>query len=110
VQEGERLAVSVLPILGKPATAIEPCESALDDPTLGQDDEPICLIGPPDDFDAQVRANAREGSREYGSLIRGVGKQRSQERVHSKQRRHDENTAVAILNIGRVNDGVEQEA
>jgi hypothetical protein len=110
VQERERLAIAVLPILGKPAAAIEPRESALDDPALWQDDKSVCLIGPPDDLDAQVRPNASDGSGEPCSLVSGIGEQRPQERIHSKQRRHDENAAVAILHIGRMNDGVEQQA
>ena len=110
MQERERLAIAILPILGKPAAAIEPSESALDDPAFWQDDKSVCLIGPPDDLDARVRANASDGGGEPRSLVGGVGEQRSQERVHSKQSRQDENAAVAILNIGRMNDGVEQKA
>jgi hypothetical protein len=29
---------------------------------------------------------------------------------HAEQCRHDENASIAILNVGRMNDGVEQEA
>jgi hypothetical protein len=34
-QEGERLAIEVLPIFGKPSAAVEPRNGALDDPALG---------------------------------------------------------------------------
>src|SRR5690349_2902125 len=44
-QEGERLAVEVLPILGQPAASAEPGKRALHDPSLGQDDKPLRLIG-----------------------------------------------------------------
>ena len=44
------------------------------------------------------------------SLISAVGEKLFQKRKHSKQGRHDENAAIVILNIGRMNDGVEQEA
>jgi hypothetical protein len=39
-QEGEALAVEVLPIFGEPSTAIEPGDGALDDPSFGQDANP----------------------------------------------------------------------
>jgi hypothetical protein len=109
VQECERLSIAILPVLGKPAAAIEPSEGALDDPPLWQHGESVGLIGSPDDLDAQVRAGTGDGGGEAWSLVGGVGEQRSQERVQSKQSRHDENAAVAILNIGGMNDGVEQE-
>jgi hypothetical protein len=33
-----------------------------------------------------------------------------QEREHPEQRRHDENATIAILHIGRMHDGVQQQA
>jgi len=33
-----------------------------------------------------------------------------QEREHAKQRRQDENAAITILDIGGMNDGVQQQA
>jgi hypothetical protein len=44
------------------------------------------------------------------SLISAVGEKFIQERKHPEQRRHDENATIAILDIGRMNDGVQQEA
>jgi hypothetical protein len=38
-----------------------------------------------------------------------VGEQRLQEGKHPEQGRHDEKTAIASLNVVRMNDGVEQE-
>ena len=52
----------------------------------------------------------RESLLELGSLIAGVGEQLLQERIHSKQRREQQDAAVAILDIGGMNDGVEQQA
>jgi hypothetical protein len=43
-------------------------------------------------------------------LISAVGEQRLQKRKHAEQCRHDENASIAILNVGRMNDGVEQKA
>jgi hypothetical protein len=80
------------------------------DPAFWQNDESVCLIAPPDDLDVERRTNARDRGGEHRALVGGIGEQGPQEWVHSKQSRHDENAAIAILNIGRMNDGVEQEA
>jgi hypothetical protein len=44
------------------------------------------------------------------SLISAVGEQRREERKHSEQGRHDKNSSIAILDVSRMNDGMEQEA
>ena len=44
------------------------------------------------------------------SLISAVREERLQKRKHPEQGRHDENAAIAILNVGAMNDGVQQEA
>ena len=44
--------------------------------------------------------------RELRSLISAVGEQRLQKGKHPEQGRHNENAAIAILNVGRMNDGV----
>ena len=46
---------------------------------------------------------------ELRSLIAAIGEQFIQERKHPEQRRHDENAAIAILDVGRMDDGVQQE-
>ena len=47
---------------------------------------------------------------EFRSLIAAVGKQPLfQERIHPEQSGKKQDTAVAILDIGGVNDGVEQQ-
>jgi hypothetical protein len=43
-------------------------------------------------------------------LISAVGAKRLQKGKHPEQCRHDEDASIAILNVGRMNDGVEQEA
>jgi hypothetical protein len=48
--------------------------------------------------------------RKLRSLISTVGEQRLQKGKHPEQGRHDENAAIAILNVGRMNDGMEQKA
>jgi hypothetical protein len=43
-------------------------------------------------------------------LISAVGEERLQKGKHPEQGRHDQNASIAILNVGRMYDGVEQEA
>ena len=47
---------------------------------------------------------------EFGSLIAAVGIELLQERIHPEQSRQKQDAAVAILDIGGMNDGVEQQA
>lgn len=42
-------------------------------------------------------------------LIAAVGKELFQKWKHAEQSRDDENAAVAILNIGRMNDGMQHQ-
>ena len=109
-QERQRFSIEVLPILGEPAASIEPSEGALDDPAFGQDHKSLGLIGTLDNFSFQMRQHARQSLVEFGSLIAAVGEQLFQKRKHPKQGRHDENAAIAILNIGRMDDGMKQQA
>ena len=45
LDEGERVAVEVLPVLGQSAAAVEPGDGAFDHPTPGLDDEALHPIG-----------------------------------------------------------------
>jgi hypothetical protein len=68
------------------------------------------LIRTLDDFGFEVGHGFRESLLEFRSLIAGVGEQLLQERIHPEQRREQQDAAVAILDIGGMNDGVEQQA
>ena len=57
-----------------------------------------------------MRENFCKRCRKLWSLISAVGEERIQKREHPEQGRHDENAAIAILNVGAMNDGVQQEA
>ena len=46
----------------------------------------------------------------FGSLIAAVSVELEQERVEAEQRRHQQHAAVAVLHIGRVHDGLHQQA
>src|SRR5712671_3918224 len=107
-QERERLSVEILPILGEPSAAIEPRNGALDDPAFWQDDKSADLIGTFDDFNVEMRQNLCKRFRKFRSSISVVGEQRLQKGKHPEQCRHDENASIAILNVGRMNNGMEQ--
>jgi hypothetical protein len=109
-QESERLAIAIFPILGEPAAAIEPSDSAFDDPSFGDDLEADCIIGSLDDFNVEVREAFCDRVGELRSLIAAVSKQFVQERKHPEQRRHHENATIAILDVGWMDDGVQQQA
>jgi hypothetical protein len=100
----------VLPVLGQPAASAEPSEGSFNNPAFGQDHESLGVIGTLDDFSFQMRQHAGQSLVEFASLIAAVGEELFQERKHPEQGRHDENAAIAILNIGRMDDGMKQQA
>ena len=67
------------------------------------------MIGALDDFRFDLRQDSRERLLEFRSLIAAVGKQLLQERIHPEQSGKQQDAAIAILDIGGVNDGVEQQ-
>src|ERR1700690_3596067 len=90
--------------------AVEPRNGALDDPAFGQDHKAADLIGTFDDFDLDKRSNFRKRVGKFRSFISAIDEQLLQKWKHPEQCRHDQNAAIAILDIGRMNDSVEQEA
>jgi len=67
-------------------------------------------IGAFDDFNVERGEDFHHGVGELRSLIAPVCEQLLQEREHAKQRRQNKNAAIAILDVGRMNDGVQQQA
>jgi hypothetical protein len=110
VQERQRFAIAVLPILGEPPTTIEPSERAFDDPAFWQDYKSVRAIGTFDDLHRQMRANLGQSGGEFRPLIAGIGEQLLQKRIHPEQGGHDENATVAILNVGRMHNSMQQQA
>ena len=102
--------VEVFPVLGQTATASQPTDGALDDPAFGQNDEAFGLIAAADDFSFEVGQDFCQGVVEPRSLIGSVGKELPQERIHPEQAHKQQDSSVAILDVGGVNDGVEQQA
>ena len=67
-------------------------------------------VGPLDDLNVTAR-QTRQPVLELRPLVAGVGVKLYQERKHSEQRAaHEQHAAVAILDIGRMYDGVHQQA
>ena len=96
--------------LGEPATAVKPRNGALDDPAAREHDKCFGLIGALDDFSFELGQDFRQRLLEFRPLIAAVGKQLLQERIHPEQCRKQQDAAVTILDIGAMNDGVEQQA
>ena len=67
-------------------------------------------MGTFDDFNVEMRQNFCKRFRKVRSLISAVGEERLQKGKHPEQGRHDKNASIAILNVSRMNDGVEQQA
>jgi hypothetical protein len=104
------VSIEVLPILCKPSAAVEPSNGALDDPAAWKHHKSCGLIGALDDLSLKVGKTLRQGLLELRPLIGAVGKELFQERVHPEQSSKKQDAAVAILYIGGVNDGVQQQA
>ena len=108
-QESESLTIEVLPILGKSSTTVEPGDGAFNDPALWQYDECFGLIGAPHDFSFETRQQLCQVVVELRSLIGRIGKQLLQERMQPEHRGEQQDAAVAILDVGGMDDGVQQQ-
>ena len=57
-----------------------------------------------------MRQNFCNCFRKFWSFISAIDEQLLQKREYPEQCRHDESASIAILDIGRMNNGVEQQA
>lgn len=98
-----------LEVFGETATAADPGEGALDDPALGQNDEAVPLAAFYDlEFPGAGLGDCGSG---FCRLIAGVGEDPLYERVETARAPIEyQPRTVAILDIGRVNDDIQQEA
>ena len=110
LDEGERVAVEVLPVLGQSAAAVEPGDGAFDHPTPGLDDEALHPIGSLDDLGLEVGQDAGQGAVKDRPLIGAVGEQFPEKGKQTEQGRQQRETTVAILNVGGGDDAVQQQA
>ena len=98
-----------LEVAREAAVAADPGEGALDDPALGQGLE-ARDVGPRDDLDPP-RAAAREAPREAGPAIAAVGEDALDEGEEASGAPVEHaRRAVAILDVGGVDDDVQQQA
>src|SRR5438105_13237922 len=106
--EGSDGAGVALEIACQAAIAADPSQGSLDDPAPGQDDEFVQFVAL-DDLQHPT-TGAGSGSRGACSLITGIGEDALDEREEAAGA-SIENQArpVAILNIGGMNDNVQQE-
>ena len=81
-----------------------------DDPAFWQDDKAFRLIRALDDFDVHACQYFRDGVAEHRALIAAIGVEFQQERIQAEHGRHDQCTAIAVLDIGGVHDGMDQQA
>ena len=72
--------------------------------------EPFGAIGSLDDFDFDARRHAGQAVAELRTLISPIGEQLCQERVQPEHRCHHHDPAIAVLNVGSLDDGVQQQA
>ena len=82
----------------------------LNDPPFGYHLEPARLIGALHDLDRQGREGLGHRALKLRPLVSAIGEQAAQEREQAEQRGENQHAAVAVLNVGGMNDGVEQEA
>ena len=100
MEEGECVVIAVFPVLGEPTATVEPGDGALDDPTFGFDDKAFGMIGAFDDLNHQAAHRCGSTVAEYRSCIGAVSEQLAQERELPEQSAQQDDTTVAILNIG----------
>lgn len=98
-----------LEVARQAAIAADPCEGALDDPTLGQHHELVRFVAL-DDLDHPT-PRAGGGFCHARALITGIGEDALDEGKEAACAPvEDQPRAVAILHIGRMDNDVQQEA
>ena len=78
--------------------------------SVWEHDEACGLTGSLDDLDVEVRQNPFYRALELRPLVAAVGIELDQERIDAEQARHQQRAAVAVLDVGGVHDGVQQQA
>jgi len=75
------------------------------DPALWQHHE-LSSITSPYDLDVHRAAHPSQARPELRFLIACVGVEFEQERIHPEKRRHQRHATAAVLDVGRVDDGL----
>src|SRR3954453_7197361 len=104
-EEGERLAVEVLPILGQSTAAVQPRDGA-----HRGSDKPFRLIRALHDVKGHAPQDLFDRTSELRSLVSAIGVELHQKRIAREEHGHQPNAPVAILDMGGVHDRVHQQA
>jgi hypothetical protein len=99
-------AMVALPVLGEATASIEPGDGALDHPWAGRDDEAMG-VGPLDDLSGEA-VDVRDGGCQLLSGITAIGKETGQRRIGIPAAFDEVWRAIAILDVGRTHQSVEQ--
>lgn len=110
MEESERGVVAVFPVLGESTAAVEPCDRVLDNPPLGFDGEAVGVISTFDDLHRQAAHRCGGAILEHRSGMGTVGKQFAQEGELTEQGGQQQDTAVAVLNIGASHERMQHQA
>ena len=102
--------IEVLPVFCEPPAAAEPSKGSFNNPSARQDLEALRMVGPLHDFGRQKRQSFLLHGAELPSLIAAVRKELLQKWKHAKQSCEHETAAIAVLNAGRMNERVNQQA
>lgn len=97
-----------LEVFGETAAAADPSQGALDDPTVGKNDEAMQLVT----FDDLQfpGAGLGDGCGCFPSLVAGIGEDALDEgKKATRTTIKDQPGAIAVLDVGRVDDDVQQE-
>ena len=78
------------------------------DPAPGQHFEPFRAVRLLDDLQVDARQHPGKRLAERRPLVAAVGVEFAQERGQAEQARHQQDAAVAILQVGGMNDRVQQ--
>lgn len=98
----------VLEVLGQPAASPQPCESPFDHPAPRQNLKTLGGVGSLDDRGRKSGHGFLLTLGEHRSLIAAIGEQFLQERIAPEQRLQDQHATVAVLDISRMNQRVQQ--
>ncbi len=98
-----------LEVFGETAAAADPSQGALDDPAFGKNDEAMQFVAL-DDLDGPGSGLCQR-RRQLRPLIVGIGEDAFDEgEAAARAAVEDQPSAITILQVGRVDDDVQQEA
>ena len=98
-----------LKVLSQPSASAQPCECSLYDPTARQDLEAFGAVRSLDDFHREL-ADLLQGVPQFRPGIAAIGEDMAQPRPAFEDRFQDDWRAVAVLNVGGVNNHADQQA